>query len=226
MTNTDDRLSENAKKTRPRDPEATKLRILRAATKEFSRSGLSGTRVDDIADRASINKRMLYHYFGSKESLFQAVLEDAYLGIRTAEQKLNLDLLDPEDALERLVRFTWGYYLKNPEFINLVNIENLYKAIHIKKSSVVRHISQKFVDMISRVLSRGVECGAFRSGIDPVQLYITIAAVSYYYITNRYTGSVVFNRDLMTREALDERISFNVDTVLRLVCKPSPVLPR
>lgn len=206
-----------AAKPRVRDSEATKGRILAAAKREFARHGFGGARVDDISEKAKANKRMIYHYFGSKEDLFQAVLEEAYVDIRTAEQKLDLDHLDPREALERLVRFTWAYYLKNPEFLTLVNSENLHRARHLKKSTVVQVVSRKFVDMVDGILERGVAAGLFRAGIDPVQLNITIAAVSYYYLTNRFTGSIVFERNLMAKEALAERIRFNVDTILRLV---------
>ncbi len=204
-------------KPRVRDAEATKARILDAAKKEFAKSGMGGARVDVIAEKAKANKRMIYHYFGSKEGLFQTVLENAYVDIRTAEQKLNLDHLEPREALERLVRFTWGYYLKNPEFITLVNSENLHRAKHLKKSEVVKVYSRKFVAMMDDILARGVTAGVFRAGIDPVQLNITVAAIGYYYLTNRFTGSIVFERDLMAKEALDERLRFNIDTVIRLV---------
>ena len=204
-------------KPRPRDADATRARILAAAKAEFAANGLGGARVDEIAARAEANKRMIYHYFGSKEDLFQAVLEEAWLGIREAEQALALDHLSPKAALEKLVRFTWGYYLENPEFITLVNSENLHQARHLKKSERIRFLSRRFVDMVQKLLDRGVAEGVFRPGIDPVQLNITIAAIGYYYLTNRFTGSIVFERDLMAPEALDERIAFNVETILRLV---------
>jgi AcrR family transcriptional regulator len=203
--------------TRKRDAEATRTRIMVAAKKEFARNGLGGARVDVIADRAKANKRMIYHYFGSKEELFKAVLEEAYLDIRTAEQKLDLETLPAAEALEKLVRFTWDYYLKNPEFITLVNSENLHKARHLKKSEVLKVASRKFVGMVQSLLDRGVEEGVFRPGIDATQLNITIAAIGYYYLTNRHTGSILFERDMMTPEALEARIAFNVDTIMRLV---------
>lgn len=204
-------------KIRVRDAEATKARILDAAKKEFARNGLGGARVDVIAERAKANKRMIYHYFSSKEVLFQTVLEDAYVAIRTAEQKLQLDHLEPKEALEKLVRFTWDYYLKNPEFLTLVNSENLHRARHLKKSEVVKVYSRRFVAMVEGILSRGVAAGVFRPGIDPVQLNLTIAAIGYYYLTNRFTGAIVFERDLMTKEAIGERLQFNIETILRLV---------
>lgn len=208
---------DKAPKPRTRDAEATKARILEAAKREFAKNGLGGARVDVIAEKAHANKRMIYHYFESKEGLFQTVLENAYVDIRLAEQKLNLDHLDPKAALERLVRFTWDYYLKNPEFITLVNSENLHRAKHLKKSEVVKVYSRMFVSMVNTILDRGVAAGVFRSGIDPVQLNITIAAIGYYYLTNRFTGSIVFERDLMAKEVLAERLRFNIETILRLV---------
>lgn len=204
-------------KPRTRDAEATKARILEAAKREFARNGLGGARVDVIAEKAKANKRMIYHYFEGKESLFQTVLENAYLDIRTAEQRLHLDDLEPREALERLVRFTWEYYLKNPEFITLVNSENLHRAKHLKKSTKMPNVNRQFVSMVGGILERGVKAGVFRAGIDPVQLNITIAAIGYYYLTNRYTGSIIFERDLMAKEALDERLRFNMETIMRLV---------
>lgn len=206
-------------KTQPRkrDAEATKSRILAAAKTEFARLGLGGARVDEIAERAKTNKRMIYHYFGGKEDLFQVVLEEAYLDIRNAEQELDLDHLAPREALETLVRFTWNYYLENPEFITLVNSANLHRGRHLEKSERLRTASRRFVDMVRGILDRGIAAGVFRPGIDPVQLNITIAAIGYYYLTNRFSGEILFERDYMTAEALDARLSFNIDTVLRLV---------
>ena len=204
-------------KPKTRDAEATQKRILAAAKKEFAKNGLGGARVDVIAKRAKANKRMIYHYFGSKEKLFKRVIEDAYLDIRTAEQNLDLKQVPPKEALEILIRFTWDYYLKNPEFITLVNSENLHKARHLKTSEIIHSLSQKFVEMAQDILNRGAASGEFRSGIDPVQLNITIAAIGYYYLTNRFTGEIVFERDMMTKQALDDRLAFNIDTVMRLV---------
>lgn len=204
-------------KARTRDAGATRARILEAAKREFAKNGLGGARVDVIAEKAKANKRMIYHYFGSKEVLFQTTLENAYIDIRTAEQKLNLDHLEPAAALERLVRFTWDYYLRNPEFITLVNSENLHRAKHLKKSDVVQTYARRFVAMVNAILDRGVAAGVFRPNIDPVQLNITIAAIGYYYLTNRFTGSILFEKDMMAKTALEERLRFNIETILRLV---------
>ena len=172
-----------ATQKRKRDAEATRARILQAAKKEFSKHGLGGARVDEIAERADANKRMIYHYFGGKEDLFSAVLEEAYLDIRNAEQRLRLDDLAPAEALEKLVRFTWNYYLRNPEFITLVNSENLHRAKHIKGLATLPETMRGLVGMVSSILKRGEESGEFRAGIDATQLNITIAAIGYYYLT-------------------------------------------
>ncbi len=201
------------KKKRVRDAEATKARILAAAKREFAMFGLGGARVDNIAARAKANKRMIYHYFGGKEALFTAVLEEAYLGIRMAERELNLEDMEPEAAMDKLVQFTWNYYLKNPEFLTLVNSENLHKARHIKKSKAIREAFSPFVEMVQSIIDRGVKKGVFRKGVDPVQLNITIAAIGYYYLTNRYTGSVVYERDFMADDLLKQRLKFNLDTI-------------
>lgn len=204
-------------KTRVRDADATKARILEAAKQEFAKLGLGGARVDEIALQAQANKRMIYHYFGSKEELFTVVLEEAYIDIRTAEQALELEHLPAADALRKLVQFTWQYYLDNPEFIRLVNSENLHQARHIRESKRLQEVSRRFTGMVADILNRGVAEGEFRSGIDPVQLNITIAAIGYYYLTNRFTGSYLFERDFMAPKALEERLAFNLDTIMRLV---------
>lgn len=204
---------------RSRNAEATQRRILSAAKKEFSKNGLEGARIDLIADRAQANKRMIYHYFDSKENLFRKVVEAAYVDIRTAEQELDLEHLPPDEALESLVRFTWQYYLDNPEFLSLVNNENLHKARHLENSELIHDVSRRFVDMVGQIIARGEKAGVFRTGIDPVQLNITIAAIGYYYLTNRYTGSILFERNLMEERALDDRLKFNIDTIMRLVLK-------
>jgi AcrR family transcriptional regulator len=210
------------KSVRQRDPDATKARILESAKQEFAKLGFGGARVDSIAARANANKRMIYHYFSSKEELFTAVLEDAYLGIRAAERKLALEAMEPEQALETLVRFTWKYYLAKPEFLTFVNSENLHKARHLKKSRGIIQEYPRFIEIVQGIIDRGVAKGVFRTGIDAVQLNITIAAINYYYLTNRYTGSIIYDRDLMDKRRLEERLEFNVDTIRRLVRADPP----
>ena len=206
-----------AKPPKQRDPEVTRARILEAAKMEFAKLGLTGARVEAIATRSKANKRMIYHYFGGKEQLFVAVLESAYADIRTAELKLDLDHLSPEEAIVALTTHTWNYYLKHPEFMTLVNSENLHKASHLKKSERFRELHHDFISMLQRILDRGVEAGVFRSGVDARQLHITMAAIGYYYLTNRHTSGLIFDIDFMSKDALKARLDFNIETVLRLL---------
>jgi AcrR family transcriptional regulator len=207
-------------KKRPRNPDDTRRRILAAAKAEFAKKGLGGARVDDIAARAKANKRMMYHYFGNKDDLFSLVVEDAYAEFREREAALELDSLDPVEAIRALIAFIWKYFLDNPEFITLVNSENLHKARHIKKSQRMQEMSRSFVGRMQSLLERGAKAGVFRKGLDPVQVNISIAAVGYYYLTNRFTASIVFERDMMVAEALADRLIFNTQTILRMICTP------
>jgi AcrR family transcriptional regulator len=202
-----------------RDPERTRARILRAAKVDFARYGLGGARVDRIAAGAGANKRMLYYYFGSKDDLFLAVLEESYAEIRNAEQALDLEHRDPREALKRLVEFTWTYYLEHPEFITLLNSENLHKGRHVRRSRRVREMHSPLVKTLRRVLATGERQGLFRKGIDPVQLYISVAGEGYFYLSNRYTLSGIFDRDLTAPRALAARARHIVDTILCSVRK-------
>lgn len=202
---------------RKRDAEATQKRILSSAKREFATSGLAGARVDVIAEKADANKRMIYHYFGNKESLFTRILEDAYSDLYEAEQKLALDHLTPKSALVHFVKFTWNYYLNNPDFITLVNSENLHRGVHLEKSATLRSVSQNRLRILENLLKRGEREGDFRPGIDAMQLHISIAAIGYYYITNRYTGNIIFKCDFMSPDMLNKRVDFNVDSILRIV---------
>ena len=197
-----------------RDSVKTAKKILQAATVEFSLKGLSGARVDTIADRAKTNKRMLYHYFGNKEQLFLTVLEEAYSKIRSHENDLNLEDLPPEEAVRKLVRFTFNYFVEHPEFIQLLNSENLYGAEHIKKSKKLLDMTSPLVGKMEDVLRRGVDAGLFRRDVSPMQLYITIAALGYFYLSNASTLETIFGRDLKSSEALSERLAHSEAVVL------------
>lgn len=197
-----------------RDPDATRARILDAATGEFARLGLGGARVDRIAAAAGANKGMLYYYFGGKEALFQAVLESAYARIRTAELELSLLDVPPEAGIKRLVEFTWNYFIAHPEFLSLLNSENLHRARHLKACADIRSMNSPVIETLRTLLARGARTGAFRSGVDPLQLYISIAALAYFYLSNTHTLSAVFGRDLASGEERRRRLAHMIDLVL------------
>ena len=204
---------------RQRDADRSQQTILEAARAEFHEHGLGGARVDRIAERAALDKRLIYYYFENKDSLFQAVLEDAYLGIREAERKLHLDDLAPAEAVRRLTEFTWNYYLAHPEFLTMLNSANLHRARHIEGSARVREMNSPLVQTLGEILERGRTAGAFRGGIDPVQLYISIAGLSYFYLSNNHTLSAIFGRNLLSAKARAERISHICDVILGYVLR-------
>jgi AcrR family transcriptional regulator len=204
---------------RIRDADRSREIILLAARDEFAAHGLGGARVDRIAERAGVNKKLIYYYFEDKDSLFGAVLEEAYRNIREAERQLHLDDMAPEKAVRQLTEFTWHYYLQHPEFLTLLNSENLHRARHIEGSERARALNTPLIAALGRILERGHASGVFRGGVDPLQLYISIAGIAYFYLSNQHTLSAIFGRDLMAAKALDERLSHICDVILGYVLR-------
>lgn len=202
-----------------RDADRSREAILSAARAEFAAYGLGGARVERIAERSGLNKRLIYYYFENKDALFVAVLEDTYLSIREAEKQLHLTDLPPADAIRRLTEFTWNYYLEHPEFLSLLNSENLHRARHIADSERVRQMNSPLIRTLGEILERGRQEGLFRGGIDPMQLYISIAGLAYFYQSNRHTLSAIFGRDLMSPKARHERLSHICDVILGYVLR-------
>lgn len=203
-----------AAEPRTRDADRSQRDILDAALGEFAEHGLGGARMDRIAERAAVNKRLIYYYFENKESLFLAVLERAYENIRGQERQLNLAQVEPTEAIRRLIAFTWDYYIAHPEFLTLLNSENLHRARHLKQSAKVQTMNSPLIETIAEVLERGAKLRVFRAGVDPVQLYISIAGLSYFYLSNSYTLSTIFDRQLLGAKAKVERLSHMTDLVL------------
>ncbi|TKT78328.1 TetR/AcrR family transcriptional regulator [Aquamicrobium sp. LC103] len=208
-----DASSGKEKPRQTRDAAATRARILKAAEKEFAKKGLKGTRIDAIATRARCNKALIYHYFGSKEDLFSAVLEVTYEKIRAAERKLDLAHRSPRAAMQELIGFSFDYVSDHPEFISLINDENMHGGVHVLHSARARDLNSPLVALIEEILKRGEAEGVFRSGVDPVQLYISIASICYFFIANRHTLSAIFALP-KTRDVLDMRRRHVVDVIL------------
>jgi AcrR family transcriptional regulator len=202
---------------RRRDAEATRARILAAAMQEFARHGLAGARGDRVARAARSSERMVYYYFGSKEKLFRAVLEASYLSLRQAERSVHLDDLEPAQALDEFCRFVWRYYLEHPEFIGLVNTENLHRASHLKQSPQLTELVAPIVGLLQGLLARGEKRGVFRRGIDATELYIAIAALGYFYLSNSATLSAVLGRELRVAAHLDEHWRTSAEMIKRFV---------
>jgi AcrR family transcriptional regulator len=199
---------------RVRNPERTRGLILEAAVAEFAENGLSGARVDAIAARAGANKRMLYHYFGNKEDLYLAALEHVYVAIRSRERALHLEDLPPALAMRELVLVTWRHFIEHPEFLSLLVTENLHRARYIRKSRLVRELHSPLVEMIGTILDRGARSGVLRAGVDPVQLYISIASLGWFYLSNRFTLGTIFDQDLESEAALAARGEHIVEVIM------------
>lgn len=192
------------KKVRKRNPQKTKQDILAAATTEFCKHGFKGARVEAISARSKCNIRLMYQYFGNKSELYRAVLEHVYAHIRAEERSLKLRGHDPEDGMRRLIDFTFTFFGDHHEYVTLINNENMLGAKNIAKSVTIKSSTLPLIAAIRDLLRRGQRSGAFRGNADPIQLYVSITALSYFHISNRFTLSAMFNRDL-TREAWLEK---------------------
>ncbi len=208
-----------------RDPERTRAAILEAAIVEFATRGLGGARVSRIAERACTNKRMLYHYFGNKEALYLAALEAVYETIRGKELALDVDHMPPDEGMRALVRTVWQQFLEHPEFISLLNSENLHRARYLARSKRVPALQSPLVEMIARLLRRGAEAGLFRPGIDPAQLYLSIASLAYFCFSNRHTLAISFGIDILDQDALDQRLAHITELVMRYLEARAPEPP-
>ena len=204
---------------RTNDPERTMADILEVATAEFADKGLAGARIDEIAAATRTSKRMIYYYFGSKEGLYVAVLEEAYRRIRHIEAELHLEDLPPEDALRRLVGFTHDYQLANPDFIRLVMNENMHRGEFLAQSKAIQKLNVRVIDIIAGVLARGAADGVFRKDIDPVDLHMSISALCFFNVANRHTFSLIFKRDLDSPRAVGSRRDSIIEMVVRFVRK-------
>lgn len=204
---------------RVQDPEGVKRNILAVATAMFAEKGYSGSRVDEIARETETSKRMIYYYFKDKEGLFLAVLEEAYAGIRSIEHELDLAGLSPVEAMRKMVEFTFDYQNGHPDFVRLVIIENIHHAENLKRSQRIQNLNVSVIAMLEELYNRGVADGVFRPGIDIIDLHMSISALSFFNVSNRYTFSHVFKRDMVSPQALAGRRAVAAETILRYVMK-------
>ena len=197
--------------------QATRESILRAAIRVFATHGYDGGRVEQISRAAKSHDRMIYYYFGSKEGLFQAALRETYRRFNEAESALALDLDRPVAALEAVVRFMWHYYRKHPEFIRLLNTENLLRGRHLSRAGRMGDYSSPAVGILQGVLDAGRARGAFREDLSARDVYLMIASLGYFYLSNRYTLSAFLDEQLDDAGAMTHWEGFIVDAVLRTV---------
>jgi AcrR family transcriptional regulator len=207
-------------RARSNDPERTKANILEVAAAEFGEKGLAGARIDEIAALTQTSKRMIYYYFGSKEGLYLAVLEESYRRVRATEEELHLQDLEPEQALRRLVAFTFDHHLHNENFIRLVMDENINRGQYLAQSRRIQELNVPAIAAIRHLYERGVESGVFRRGLDPVDIHASISALSFFNVSNRHTFGLIFKIDPMSRAYVAHRRESVIDMVLRFLRAP------
>ncbi|MCY4152710.1 MAG: TetR/AcrR family transcriptional regulator [Aestuariivita sp.] len=208
--------------TRKRNPEISQARILEAAEHEFAMHGYEGARIDQIVQRAGVSKNLIYHYFGSKDHLFLMVMECMYERLRAHHADLQIEGLPPIKGMELLIRHTFQHFLEYPSVISLLNSENLTGAQHVRNSDKLPHLYSTLSDLIGDLLSRGDAEGVFRKGVDPQELYITISALGYFYLSNRHTLGVIYQTNLSEPHRIKARADHIVEVVLGYL-RPSEV---
>ena len=209
----------DSSRTRSNDPDRTKADILAVATHEFSEKGLSGARIDEIAERTHTSKRMIYYYYGGKEQLYRAVLEACYRRIRSVENKVDLETKPPLEALAELVGFTFDHHNQNEAFIRLVMVENIHRGANI--AALPKDVNESAIAKLRDICRRGVAEGVIRKDIDPLDLHMSISALCFFNVSNRHTFSTIFNIDMASPATTRKRRKQVTDLILRYVT-PSP----
>ena len=199
---------------KPKAPEANRARIIRAAMDEFASRGFKGASMDALAARTHTTRAMINYYFGSKEKVYLAVLEQVYSEIRHAESFLDLDHLAPVDAIRRIVEFTFHYYVEHEGFVRLVVAENQAKGRHFRKSKAMRTLNRPIIDTLARVIARGQADGSFRGNVDPVEVHMAIAALGMFNVTNQYTFGAIFQRDMGAKGDVRRRREMVTEVIL------------
>jgi AcrR family transcriptional regulator len=206
--------------TRTNDPERTKADILEVAAAEFGEKGLAGARIDEIAALTQTSKRMIYYYFGSKEGLYLSVLEDSYKRVRDIEAELHLQDLAPEQALRRLVAFTFDHHLSHENYIRLVMSENINRGQYLAQSQRIQELNVPAIAAIRHLYERGIKAGVFRKGLDPVDIHASISALSFFNVSNRHTFGLIFKLDTRSQAYITHRRDNVIEMVVRFMRAP------
>jgi len=210
---------------KPKAPEANRARIVKAAIEEFAARGFKGASMDAIAARTHTTRALINYYFGSKEKVYLAVLEHVYAEIREAENLLDLDHLNPVEAIRRIVEFTFDYYLGHEGFVRLVVAENQARGRHLKKSKAMRTLNRPVIETLGRVIARGQADGSFRRDVDPVEIHKAIAALGMFNVTNQFTFGAIFQRDMGRKGDVDGRRKLVADMILSYLTHSHPRTP-
>jgi AcrR family transcriptional regulator len=208
------------KPARVKNPEATRRNILDEALREFSQFGLSGARVDQIADKINTSKRMIYYYFESKDGLYREVLKESYRNLRALEADFHLEDLPPMLALRKLVEGTVDYHASHSDFIRVIMTENINKGEHIRQIPELKAVNRKAIEIIEGICARGIKEGIFRADLEPVKLHENISALAFFNVSNRYTFGFLFDQDFTNKATHARRRDQIVDTITRYVRAP------
>lgn len=208
---------EGLRKSRKNNPEKTRENILQAAITEFVQQGLAGARVDAIAERTATSKRMIYYYFGSKEQLYVECLVKLYGDIRKTEHSLDLESLPAEQAIQRLVEFTFDHHDRNVDFVRIVCTENIHYGEYVKQSPAIREMSSLVLQALGRTLARGVQEGVFRPGIEVIDLHMLMSSFCFYRVSNRHTFGDIFQIDLSDEQVKDRHKQMICEAVMRYI---------
>ena len=212
-------LAAPPRKPRKNNPEKTRENILQAAITEFVQQGLSGARVDAIAERTATSKRMIYYYFGSKEQLYVEVLLKLYGDIRSTEHRLHLGELAAPDAIRRLVEFTFDHHDRNSDFVRIVCIENIHYGEYVKQSPEIRRMSDVVLQALEETLKRGEQEGLFREGLTSVDVHMLISSFCFYRVSNRHTFGEIFQIDLPDEQVKQRHKTMICEAVLRYITR-------
>ena len=204
--------------SRTNDPARTMAEILAVATQEFAAKGLDGARIDEIAAATRTSKRMIYYYFGSKDGLYLAVLEEAYRRMRSIEADLHLDDLEPVEALRTLVAFTYDHHRDNEDFIRLVMSENIQRGAYLRQSQRIQEVNESAIDSLERLYQRGVKQGVFRPDLTPIDIHSAISALTFFNVSNRHTFGVIFQNEASDGKARTLQRAHVIDAILKFVC--------
>jgi AcrR family transcriptional regulator len=213
-------MRRNAAMRKPKAPAANRAGIVAAAIDEFASRGFKGASMDAIAARTHTTRAMINYYFGSKEKVYQAVLEHCYSEIRHAESFLDLEGLPPVDAMRRIVEFTFDFYLSHQYFVQIVIAENQAKGRHLRKLKTMGILNRPIIDLLSRVIVRGQASGAFRKGVDPLDVHMAIAALGNFNVSHQHTFSAIFGRDMGAKGDVPGRCAVVTDLILSYLRKP------
>ncbi|MGL4257391.1 MAG: TetR family transcriptional regulator [Microbacterium sp.] len=198
----------------------TRSDILDVATAEFAANGYAGARVDEIAARTRTTKRMIYYYFGSKDGLYLAVLERAYAQIRQVERGIQVDQLAPDEALRTIAEATYAHHTTHEAFIQLVSIENIHRAEHLRQSETILRENVTAITLLENVIERGVRAGLFREDVDAVDVHMAISAYACFHVANRHTFAAIFDRDMLDPALQESHRRLIGDMIVAMMTAP------